>query len=78
MKEGLPYIEESLKNNTDLYKMGTLVSEKMVADATKPLIYRTVSVYKLPQKNPSKFIALKFWGRSDAMTNVRLILLRSK
>lgn len=42
MKKGLPYIEESAqkkkKKTTDLYKMGTLVCEKMVADATKPLI----------------------------------------
>lgn len=72
MKNGLPYIEESVENNTDLYKMRTLVSEKMVADAAKPLIYRRVSVYKLPQKNPNQLIALNFWGRSDPMTDVRL------
>lgn len=38
MKKAPPYIEESTKHTTDLYKMGTLVSEKMVADATEPLI----------------------------------------
>lgn len=26
MKKGLPYMEESTENTTDLYKMGTLVS----------------------------------------------------
>lgn len=62
MKKGLPFMEESTENTTDLYKMGTLVSQKMVADATKLLIQRRVFVYKLPQKPPNQFISTQFQG----------------
>lgn len=67
MKKRLVYIEESTKknnnnNNTDLYKMGTLASEKMVADATKPLIWRKVSVYELPPQVPNQFCRPQFVG----------------
>ena len=49
-------------NNTDLYKMGTLASEKRVADATKPLIWRKVSVYELPPQVPNQFCRPQFVG----------------
>lgn len=33
---------------------------------------------KLPQKPPNQIIALNIWGQSDAMTNVRLNIIKVK